>query len=266
MDHNFLLNASDGNPVRFNHLPVTESRFLLIGDHAGLAIPRSLGDLGLAAGDRCRHIALDLGVRELGEALGERLQAPFVRQHFSRLVCDCNRNPRDPEWAPVISDGTPIPGNRNLAEKDRQARCAAIFEPYHAAIAAALEAREAKSASTILVSLHSFTPNMSGEQRPWDIGILHDGREDAYALDVLDYLRGMEGLCIGDNQPYKMDDTDYTVPRHAYPLGLFYIEVEVRQDHLADEAGVERFAEVLHEGLTAVLPKPGDLQPPAQGI
>ncbi|RIV87721.1 N-formylglutamate amidohydrolase [Aurantiacibacter zhengii] len=254
MDDDSLLNASDGNPVRFNRLPVTESPFLLIGDHAGSAIPASLGDLGLAAEDRRRHIALDLGVRELGEALGERLQAPFVRQHFSRLVCDCNRHPGDPEWAPAISDGTPIPGNRHLTEKDTQARRAAIFEPYHAAIAAALEARAAKGAPTILVSLHSFTPNMSGEQRPWDIGILHDGREDAYALDVLKYLRGVEGLCIGDNQPYEMDDTDYTVPRHAYPLGLPYIEVEVRQDHLADEAGIERMAQVLGESLTAVLP------------
>lgn len=77
---------------------------------------------------------------------------------------------------------------------------------------------------------------------------------------MLEYLRGMEGLCIGDKQPYEMDQTDYTVPRNAYPLGLYYIEVEVRQDHLADEAGVERFAEVLDEGLTTSLPKPGDPQ------
>ena len=43
------------------------------------------------------------------------------------------------------------------------------------------------------------------------------------------------GLTIGDNEPYRMDATDYTVPRHAYPRELPYVEVEVRQDWLIEK-------------------------------
>lgn len=254
MDNSLLLNASDGDPIRTNNIPVTDSPFLLVGDHAGRAIPSSLKNLGLSEADRSRHIAFDLGVRELGIALGELLGAPFVWQHFSRLVCDCNRHPQDPNWAPKASDETLVPGNRGLRETDLRARRNAIFDPYHEAIAAALEARRVNGGLTILVSLHSFTPHMSGEARPWEISVLHDGREDAFAQNVLSQLTSMKTYMVGDNQPYEMDDTDYTVPRHAYPLGLPYIEMEVRQDRVADSAGVEQIANLLGEVLPKAIP------------
>ena len=244
-----LLNEQDGDPVRTNGIEITRSPFLLIGDHAGRAIPAALGDMGLSEQDRGRHIAVDLGVRELGLILGERLQAPFLVQHFSRLVCDCNRHPGDAGWAAAESDGTQVPPNVDLSDEDRQQRLDEIFEPYHQAIEQALEARHFYGASTALISLHSFTPSMNGEDRPWEIGILNDGHEDGLALKVLEKLRGVDGLTVGDNEPYDMDETDYTVPRHAYPRDLSYVEIEVRQDCLADEAGVRRMADLLAAAL-----------------
>ncbi|MBV9949245.1 MAG: N-formylglutamate amidohydrolase, partial [Myxococcales bacterium] len=50
-------------------------------------------------------------------------------------------------------------------------------------------------------------------------------------------------LAVGDNQPYAMDGTDYTVPRHAHAQGLPYLELEFRQDLLGDDAGVRRWAQ-----------------------
>ncbi|MES2344120.1 MAG: N-formylglutamate amidohydrolase, partial [Pseudomonadota bacterium] len=66
---------------------------LLIGDHAGRAIPKSLGRLGLKAADLDGHIAWDIGIAGLGERLAQRLDATFVAQAYSRLVIDCNRRP-----------------------------------------------------------------------------------------------------------------------------------------------------------------------------
>lgn len=257
MGKNFLLNAPDGDPVRISETDGAESPFFLVGDHAGSAIPAALGGLGLSAADRSRHIALDIGVRELGLALGKRLGAPFQWQHFSRLVCDCNRHPDAEEWAPQASDGTIIPGNRDLSAADREARRAEIFEPYHAAIEAALAHRSQEGRPTIFVSLHSFTPDMGQEDRPWDVAVLHDGREDGFARDVLGRLRALNSHVVGDNQPYRMDDTDYTVPRHAYPRGLPYIEIEVRQDRLADPAGVKAMADLLCTVMTAAIAERG---------
>ncbi|WP_120716614.1 N-formylglutamate amidohydrolase [Tsuneonella amylolytica] len=240
-----LLNPSDPDPVR-KTLPVrADGPFVLVGDHAGAAIPAALGDLGVSAADRARHIAVDLGTQALGEALSARLAAPFVAQAYSRLVVDCNRAPDHPEWIVRASDGTAIPGNRGLTAGDRAAREGAVFAPYHAAIGAALEGMD----DPVLVSVHSFTPVMSEARRPWEIGVLHDGHREGFALAVLAALRTRGDLVVGDNEPYRMDATDYTVPRHAYGRGLRYVEIEVRQDLLADAAGVERMAAVLASAL-----------------
>lgn len=253
MADNTLLNASDCKPVRNNDVSVTASPFFLVGDHAGSAVPSALGGLGLPDTELTKHIALDIGVRALGLELGKRLGAPFQWQHFSRLVCDCNRHPGNEEWAPEMSDGIAIPGNHGLSSADLQAREKEIFEPYHASIEAALEQRQLKGTPTVFVSLHSFTPDMGTEDRPWEVAVLHDGREDAFARSVVALLRAMEDYEVGENQPYQMDDTDYTVPRHAYPRTLPYIELEVRQDRLASEDGIARMAGLLATVLTNAL-------------
>lgn len=248
-----LLNPSDPNPVQETAVSTEQSPFVLIGDHAGAAIPAALGDLGLSAADRSRHIALDIGVEGLGRSLSERLGAPFLWQAYSRLVIDCNRDPGDDKSIAAESDGTPVPGNRGLSQADREARRREIFEPYQRAIADLLERRAERSLDTVLVSLHSFTPVMGGERRSWDIGVLHDGRRDAFALAVLAALRRRGELTIGDNQPYRMDDTDYTVPRHAYPRDLPYLELEVRQDLLEGTRKIETMADLLADVFPAVL-------------
>jgi predicted N-formylglutamate amidohydrolase len=50
-----------------------------------------------------------------------------------------------------------------------------------------------------------------------------------------------------------MDDTDYTVPRHAVARGLDYVELEVRQDLIADPAGVQAAADLLAPALDEAL-------------
>ena len=241
-----LLNPSDPDPVRHVAGKSRNSAFVLLGDHAGTAIPAVLGDLGLSEADRRRHIAVDIGVERLGAALAERLGAPFVSQAYSRLVVDCNRWPGDADWIAEESDGSVVPGNAGLGEAERAARRSAIFEPYHKAVDEALDQRRTASRNTVVVSLHSFTPELAGKKRPWHIGVLHDGRRDDFAVGLLGVLRGT-GLTIGDNEPYHMDATDYTIPRHAFARDLRYVEIEVRQDWLVDR--FEDAVTVLREAL-----------------
>ena len=222
--------------------PGAASPFLLLGDHAGREIPHALGDLGLSAAERRRHIAWDIGVAGLGQHLSQALGATFIRQRFSRLVIDCNRDPARPDAIPQVSDGTPVPGNRGLTAVERQARVAEIAEPYHAAIAAELDARGRHGRPTTLVSLHSFTPHMDGFDRPWRFGVLH-AEDSPFSRAVLARLRAQVGAgLVGDNAPYSMDEVDFTVPHHARPRGLDYLELEVRQDLLARPAGQQRVA------------------------
>jgi len=228
---------------------------MLVGDHAGREVPVRLKNLGLSDAELDRHIAWDIGVAGLGRLLARRIDAIFVRQRYSRLVIDCNRAPGHPGSIAEVSDGTVVPGNQRLGEADRRARVEAIFEPYHQAVAAVLDARQTAKRPTILLALHSFTPSMDGFDRPWRFGVLHR-RDSAFSRAILAALRARWGDEVGDNQPYSMDEIDYTVPRHVDPRGLDYLELEVRQDLIAtlekQQGLVEPLAGVLDEALAAL--------------
>jgi predicted N-formylglutamate amidohydrolase len=94
---------------------------------------------------------------------------------------------------------------------------------------------------------------MQGAARPWHVGVLHGGASPASEA-LLGLLRAEGDLVVGDNQPYAMDGTDYTAPTHAWTRGLDVIELEIRQDLLADVAGQTRFAD-LFARLLPRLPK-----------
>ncbi len=224
--------------------PGGSSPFLLLGDHAGRLIPQSLGDLGLPAEAHLRHIAWDIGVAALGERLAAALDAPFIRQAYSRLTIDCNRVPGAADSTPEVSDGQTIPGNLALSAADLAARRDEIYAPYQGRISEALDERLRLGRPTLLVSLHSFTPVFQGHVRPWRFGVLHRG-DSAFSSRMLDVLRKAFGDQAGDNQPYSMDQIDNTIPLHADARGLDYLELETRQDLIADAAGQDEIAVVI---------------------
>ena len=76
---------------------------------------------------------------------------------------------------------------------------------------------------------------MDGFDRPWRFGVLHRGNSRLLARVLAPSARASSARLVGDNQPYAMDGTDYTVPHHAAGRGLDYLELEVRQDLIADE-------------------------------
>lgn len=221
------------------------SAFFLACDHYGRLIPRALGDLGLDETDRQRHIAWDIGIAGVAEAVSDALGAHLVAQRYSRLVIDCNRPPTAASSIPPVSEATAIPGNQSLAPEAALERQRLVFAPYHRAIADALDRRARAARPTILVSLHSFTPVYNGVARPWHIGTLYN-RDTRLPGLLLRELRGAPGLVVGDNQPYAVSDlTDYTIPVHGEARGLINCGVEIRQDLIADQAGQRQWADRL---------------------
>ncbi len=236
-----LLGVDDPEPVRL-YPGRPDCGVLIVCDHAGRATPHKLHRLSLGDEAFDRHIAYDIGAAELSRDLAQRLNATLVEQVYSRLVIDCNRRPDRADMIPEVSDGTIIPGNAALTDAQVQARIAAIHTPYHDAIAAEMDRAIAAGAPPALILIHSFTPVMGGVPRPWQVGVLHQG--NALSLAMLALLEAEPGLTVGDNAPYAMDDIDYTAPRHAQARGLQYLELETRQDLIADPTGQARFAEL----------------------
>lgn len=243
-----LLSRGDPPPARVEN-PGGGAPFLIVCDHAGRRVPRRLGRLGLAPEAFGRHIALDIGAEGVALRLAQALGAPAVLQAYSRLVVDCNRAPDHPDLIVQVADGMPVPGNAGLAPEAAAARLDEIHRPYHAAIAAGLDACLRVQPATVLVSIHSFTPSLGGRDRPWGFGVLHQG-DSPLSQAVLQALRASSNLPVGDNEPYAMDGVDYTAPFHAGGRGLDYLELEIRQDLVASPAGQARVAGLLAEVLT----------------
>ncbi|MBB2165991.1 N-formylglutamate amidohydrolase [Gluconacetobacter sp. 1b LMG 1731] len=239
-----LLGADDPQPVRV-HGRGSLSPFVLVSDHAGRAVPARLGDLGVSAPDWERHIAWDIGMAGMGRLLAERLETILVEQVYSRLVIDCNRAPGHPTSIVRASDGTVVPRNAALDAAAETERVERIFQPYHDRITEELDARLTRGQPTVLVSLHSFTPEMDNVARPWHAGILHN-HGPRFGLILKDLLEREPGLLVGDNEPYALTDTsDFTVPFHGERRDLPHVELEIRQDLVADAAGQREWADRL---------------------
>ena len=239
-----LLEPDESDPVIIRHADGA-SPFFLTCDHAGRRIPKTLGDMGLPAAEFDRHIAWDIGMAVVSRLVSDALDASLVEQAYSRLVIDCNRDPSVPSAIPEVSELTPIPANVGISSAERQARIEDVFVPYQAAITGLLDRRAAEGRETLLVAMHSFTPVFKGFVRPWHVGVLYN-RDPSVALVLFD-LFGKEGdLVVGDNEPYHVSDaTDYGIPIHGERRKIPHVEIEIRQDLIADEKGQRAWAERL---------------------
>ena len=221
---------------------------MLLCDHARNFVPAELEDLGLPASELSRHIGWDIGAAGVTEALSTILDAPAILCGTSRLVIDCNRQLNAPDLIPEVSDGTSIPGNLRLSESSRAERVERWFRPYHEAIESVLAERREPP---VVVSIHSMTPSLAGEPRPWQIA-LSSHVDRSLADPLLNALRRPGDVSVGDNQPYDLDPAvDYSIPFHAMRRGLRHLQVEFRQDEIGDETSQRRWASRLARALAA---------------
>ncbi len=249
-----LLGPSDPPPVEVANA-AGAAPLLIVCDHAANRVPAALGDLGLPAAARAAHIAWDPGAAMIARHLSARFDAPAILSGYSRLVVDCNRYPHDPASMPEVSDGTPVPGNRDLEPAAREARLAALFRPYHAAIAARLDRFAAAQVVPVLLSVHTMTPRLGGRDRPWPVAL--SWRLDGRLAPALIAALRAGGIAAGDNEPYGLDPgEDYTVPEHAMRRGLAHVQVEFRQDLVSGAGGARVWADRFADALAPLLGDP----------
>jgi predicted N-formylglutamate amidohydrolase len=225
------------------------SNFVIVVDHASPRIPRRLRDLGLPPSELQRHIAWDIGALAVARQVAAALDATLVAQNYSRLVIDCNRDPKVPSSIPTLGESIEIPGNIGLSDEEIAARRAEVFDPYHDHVRALLDERLAAGRPTILVAQHSMTNIFKGVRREMHAEVLYN-RDRRFAGLVLDMLRREPGLFIADNEPYRVsDETDYTIPRHGEARGLPHVEIEIRQDLVSEAAGQAQWAQRIADAL-----------------
>jgi predicted N-formylglutamate amidohydrolase len=221
---------------------------LLVADHASAHVPKDVAlDIEPALLDA--HIAIDIGVDPLGRALCKALSCPGILGGVSRLVVDLNREEHAPHIIPTASDGHVIPGNA-IDHAERLARIARYWRPYHDRLAAQIAAQRPR----LLISLHSFTPQLATapeEKRPWEVGILYN-QDDRAARIALPLLTAA-GVVAGDQEPYSGKLLNATMNHHGEGNGIAYLGLEVRQDLISDATGVARWSGVLAPVIAACL-------------
>jgi predicted N-formylglutamate amidohydrolase len=247
--------AADEPPAFQEFQSDGESDFIIVADHASARIPRRLANLGLPDSELKRHIAWDIGALSVARRVAELIDAPLIAQNYSRLVIDCNRDPKVATSIPRISELLEIPGNIGLNAAQITARRAEIFEPYHQRIRELLNRRQASGRRVIFVAQHTMTDVYKGDRRQMHAAVLYN-RDRRFAGVVLELLRREQHLIVADNEPYFVsDETDYTIPHHAEGRSLLHVEIEIRQDLVSDAPGqaewATRIARVLEDAEAA---------------
>jgi len=201
-------------------------RWLVTCDHATNRVPPEIGSLGLPESDMSRHIAYDIGTLGTSLALGKLLDAPVVHSDFSRLVIDPNRGEDDPTLIMQLYDGTIIPANRKIDAAERERRLDTYYRPYDAALAAMVSRRS----DSVVLSIHSFTPQLAARPpRPWPIGVLF-ADDDRLSRALIAELSRDNALNVGINEPYGGHLPGDAVERHALRNGRHNTLIELRQD------------------------------------
>lgn len=271
----FVLNTVNPIPTYDDASPVWQpadiidgnwdGRLLLLCDHARSAIPSQYNNLGLPEEQLSRHIAYDIGMEALTRSLAKRLNVPAVLSTYSRLLLDPNRGEDDPTVLMRLSDGAVVPGNRFADEQERELRLKLFHRPYHAAISKSVDRMIGSGGAPLIISLHSFTPVWRGVPRPWHAGVLWD-RDDRAAMALLSELSAEGDINVGDNEPYSGALTNDTMNRHGTQRGLSHVLLEVRQDLVADELGIEAWSQRLAPIFQGIVDRPNmtDILPEAE--
>lgn len=230
------------------------SPLVLICEHASNHIPAEYAGLGLDDADLTRHIAWDIGAANVTRALAQRLDAAAFLGGYSRLLIDLNRPLHVADSIPLRSEATDIPGNRSLSEAERERRARLMFHPFQDSLRAHVERRAADGRRTILVAIHSFTPVYLGQPRSWHAGVLFD-KAEALGQALIAQLARDPLLNVGANVPYSVSaEADYALVVHGDLLGNPAVLIEIRNDLIAEPAGVAEWTDRLAQALSLVVP------------
>ncbi|MFU7528341.1 N-formylglutamate amidohydrolase [Qipengyuania sp. ASV99] len=215
----------------------TPGGIVCVADHASNHVPGDI-QLGIAPELLDQHIAVDIGVDGIATRMAHRHGIPAHLARVSRLVVDLHREEDHAGVVPSSSDGHLIPGNIGA---DIEMRLDRFHRPYHQALEQWLEAHQPK----LIISLHSFTPQLqsSDQERPWQVALLYnqDDRSARHAIRLF----AEQGLNVGDNEPYSGRELNATMNRHAEAHGRPYCAIEVRQDLISTRADQSRWAALI---------------------
>ena len=111
------------------------------------------------------HRGYDPGALVMAKALASAFKAPLVTSTVSRLLVDLNRSIGHPQLFSVATRGVPAKLRAQIVEQ--------YYRPYRAQVERLVRQSVSRGRRVIHISSHSFTPELDGEVRLADVGLLY---------------------------------------------------------------------------------------------
>lgn len=202
--------------------------FLITCEHGGNRIPGPYRRLFRGQHELLdSHSGYDPGSLVMARALAAAFAAPLVASTVSRLLIDLNRSAGHPRLFSAVTRGMPARVRDQIAGQ--------YYRPYWTQVERFVGQAAARGRRVIHISAHSFTPDLNGEVRHADVGLLyHPARRGEAALCArwkASLAAVAPELRVRRNYPYTgKSDGLASQLRLRYPPGAYVgIELELNQ-------------------------------------
>jgi len=207
-------------------LPAINTKLMLTCEHASVRLPEPWqwpsGDSRLLG----MHWSHDAGADEFTRELSKRLPSVAVLARFSRLLCDANRPLGSDTMFRKEADGKPVQLNSDLNDTEIQRRVDTLYKPYHRALKNVAEVVK----PSLVLSVHSFTPEYEGQPREVEIGVLYKHDKDRALADKFMAAYAAIGVRVALNEPWSAKEGFAYAADQFNSLTCASIMLELRQD------------------------------------
>jgi predicted N-formylglutamate amidohydrolase len=178
------------------------------------------------------HRGYDAGALVMARELAKSLGASLFVASTSRLLVDLNRSIGHPRLYSDATREAPAMLRREILQRH--------YLPYRHKVEADITAAIERGSRVIHIASHSFTPELDGEVRNADIGLLYDparGEEAALCRHWQMHLKAAAPyLKVRRNYPYTGRSDGFTsYLRRNFPADSYVgIELEINQKHVLE--------------------------------
>jgi predicted N-formylglutamate amidohydrolase len=213
-----------------------KTHFLISCEHGGNRIPSCYRKFFPGFGPLLRsHRGYDRGALHMARDFAGMLHAPLVAGTKSRLLVDLNRNIGHPTLFSEATRNAPAAVRKEILE-----RC---YLPYRNTVERNIAEAVSAGKKVIHISPHSFTPELNGEIRNADIGLLYDPSRLPERTLCRRWQASLKAcapdLVVRCNYPYTGKVNGFpTYLRRRFPADAYVgIELEINQKHVLKGGG-----------------------------
>ncbi|MEZ4484632.1 MAG: N-formylglutamate amidohydrolase [Syntrophotaleaceae bacterium] len=210
---------------------MTESGFFLLFscEHGGNQVPPPWTRLFQGQESLLEtHRGYDIGVALLARRLAGEMAAPLHLALVSRLLVELNRSLGHPALFSEFS--------RTLDPNERQALLQEFYHPYRDAVIRDIEQALKCRCRVCHISVHSFAPQLHGQVRNADIGLLYDPqrrREKGFCLNWQKNIQQKgEGWRVRRNYPYRGSADGFVTSLRRRFAEEHYLGIELELNQL----------------------------------